>query len=77
MLVLEDHHSLGTKVRSAETISERQSILLFQYKEMTGLSQEHRVSFECPPSNTTHFMQPLDVAVFGPLKKQWRAILNK
>lgn len=24
------------------------------------------------PPNTTHFMQPLDVAVFGPLKKGWR-----
>ena len=23
------------------------------------------------PPNTTHFMQPLDVAVFGPLKKGW------
>ena len=42
-------------------------------EEVTGLS----LSFECFPPNTTHFMQPLNVAVFGPLKKQWRAILNK
>lgn len=24
------------------------------------------------PPNTTHFLQPLDVAVFGPLKKIWK-----
>jgi hypothetical protein len=29
------------------------------------------------PSNSTHLTQPLDVAVFGPMKKQWRVELNR
>jgi len=28
------------------------------------------------PENSTHIMQPLDVSVFGPMKKRWRTILN-
>jgi hypothetical protein len=28
-------------------------------------------------SNSTHLTQPLDVAVFGPMKKQWRVVLNQ
>ena len=27
------------------------------------------------PSNTTHILQPLDVGVYGPLKKAWKRIL--
>ena len=52
---------------------------LFSYfsEEVIGLCREHRVSFKCFPANTTHFMQPLDVAVFGPMKKQWRSILDR
>ncbi|KAJ8939281.1 hypothetical protein NQ318_014929 [Aromia moschata] len=29
------------------------------------------------PANATHLMQPLDVAVFAPMKKKWREILDK
>ena len=29
------------------------------------------------PANSTHVMQPLDVAVFAPMKKKWREILDK
>lgn len=29
------------------------------------------------PANSTHLMQPLDVAVFAPMKKKWREILDK
>lgn len=29
------------------------------------------------PPNSTHLMQPLDVAVFAPMKKLWREILDK
>ena len=28
------------------------------------------------PENSTHIMQPLDVSVFGLMKKRWRMILN-
>ena len=31
--------------------------------------------FVCPP-NATDFLQPLDVAFFGPLKREWRKILS-
>ena len=30
----------------------------------------------CLPPNTTHILQPLDVGVFGPMKRSWRAILK-
>ena len=45
--------------------------------EVMGLCREHQISFKCFPANTTHFLQPLDVAVFGPMKKQWRSILDR
>ena len=32
--------------------------------------------FVCLPPNATNMMQPLDVAVYGPMKKAWRAILT-
>ena len=30
----------------------------------------------CLPPNTTHILQPLDVSVFGPMKRSWRTILK-
>ena len=41
------------------------------------LCRENNISFKCLPPNTTHFLQPLDVAVFSPLKRQWRVILDQ
>jgi len=29
------------------------------------------------PENSTHLMQPLDVAVFGPMKRRWRHLLDQ
>jgi hypothetical protein len=29
------------------------------------------------PPNSTHLTQPLDVAVFAPMKRKWREVLNK
>lgn len=40
------------------------------------LCKEHNVRFIFLPANSTHLTQPLDVAVFGPMKKQWRKELN-
>ena len=37
---------------------------------------EHDVYFTCLPPNSTHILQPLDVAVFKPLKSIWREILD-
>lgn len=33
---------------------------------------EHNISFICLPANSTHILQPLDVAYFRPLKLKWR-----
>ena len=30
----------------------------------------------CLPPNSTHLTQPLDVAIFGPVKRIWRAVLQ-
>lgn len=45
-------------------------------EKVMQLCRQHHVSFKCFPANTTHFMQPLDVAVFGPMKKKWKSILE-
>ena len=37
----------------------------------------HRIHLFCFPSHTTAVLQPLDVGVYGPLKKQWKKILKK
>jgi hypothetical protein len=42
-----------------------------------GLCREHNIRFIFLPANSTHLTQPLDVAVFAPMKKQWRVELNK
>ena len=34
------------------------------------------IEFVCLPPNSTHVLQPLDVAVYGPLKTHWRTILR-
>ncbi|XP_062556481.1 uncharacterized protein LOC134221293 [Armigeres subalbatus] len=38
--------------------------------------QEENIKFICLPPNTTHLTQPLDVAFFGPMKREWRKILS-
>ena len=38
---------------------------------------KHNIIFITMPANATHLCQPLDVAVFGPLKRSWREILNR
>lgn len=37
---------------------------------------ELNISFICLPPNTTHLTQPLDVGVYGPLKREWRRHLE-
>ena len=39
--------------------------------------KENNISFICLPPNSTHLTQPLDVAFFGPLKRQWRRIIDE
>lgn len=37
--------------------------------------QRHDIGFICLPANSTHILQPLDVAYFRPLKMKWRQVL--
>ena len=39
--------------------------------------REHNIRFIFLPANSTHLTQPLDVAVFAPMKGHWRSQLNK
>ena len=45
-------------------------------KRALQLAQENGIDFCCLPPNSTHLMQPLDVAFFAPLKRAWRNILD-
>ena len=38
---------------------------------------KHNIIFITMPANSTHLCQPLDVAVFGPVKRSWRKILDR
>jgi hypothetical protein len=41
------------------------------------LCKKHNVRFTFLPENSTHLLQPLDVAMFGPMKRQWREVLTR
>jgi hypothetical protein len=40
------------------------------------LAIEKNIDIICLPPHSTHALQPLDVAVFAPAKRQWTKILN-
>ena len=41
------------------------------------MCEENDIHFVFLPANSTHLMQPLDVAFFRPLKQAWRGVLEK
>ena len=45
--------------------------------DLIQLAKEKGVTLFCLPSHTTHVLQPLDVAVYGPVKKSWKKILKE
>ena len=45
-------------------------------KKVLQYCDENEIRFLCLPPNSTHFCQPLDVAVFRPAKAEWRDILD-
>lgn len=45
--------------------------------DVLKLCQENNIRFCFLPENSTHLMQPLDVGVFGPMKRFWREILRE
>ena len=45
-------------------------------EDVLNACRAHDIKFICLPPNSTHLTQPLDVAYYGPLKRQWREILT-
>jgi len=45
--------------------------------ELIRVARENNVKLFCLPPNCTHIVQPLDVGVFGPMKKVWARILKQ
>lgn len=46
-------------------------------EEMLRLADEDKVYFVALPANATFFLQPLDVAFFGPFKRFWRIVVKE
>lgn len=44
--------------------------------DVLDMCKSNDIWFVCLPPNSTHVTQPLDVALFGPMKKAWRQILS-
>ena len=45
--------------------------------ELIRVARENNVKLFCLPPNCTHVLQPLDVGVFGPVKKMWAQLLKQ
>ena len=37
--------------------------------------KDNQIEFVCLPANSTHILQPLDVGLYGPMKKVWSNLL--
>lgn len=47
----------------------------FSFETQT-FCEEKKIILSALYPNSTHLMQPMDVAIFGPLKKKWRAAVH-
>lgn len=61
----------GKKVLIGDNLSSHISLTVI------GLCKENNIEFVCLPPNATDKMQPLDVGLFAPLKRIWRANLSE
>ena len=61
----------GTKVLIGDNLSSHFT------PEVVISAQQNYLYFTSLPTNSTNLMQPLDVAVYGPLKRAWREVLFK
>lgn len=59
----------GKKILIGDNLSSHISI------KTLNLCKENNISFICLPPNSTHLLQPLDVAYFSSLKTNWRQVL--
>lgn len=64
-------HIPGRKVIIGDNLAAHLSLNVLK------LCQENNISFIFLPPNSTHFLQPLDVSFFAPLKSHWRQVLNE
>lgn len=61
----------GKKVLIGDNLASHMSIHVLE------CCAKYDIEFVLLPPNATHILQPLDVAVFAPFKKSWRAILTE
>ena len=45
--------------------------------ELIRKARDNNIVILCLPPNTTHLLQPFDIAVFAPIKKEWKKILKQ
>lgn len=60
----------GEKILIGDNVSSHVSVKVLK------LCQDNNIKLLFLPPNSTHLLQPLDVAFFAPLKKEWRKILE-
>ena len=66
-----DRKLQGRKILLADNLSSHVSL------EVLRLCQKFDIHLIFLPANSTHLLQPLDVAFFAPMKRAWREILNE
>jgi len=44
--------------------------------DLSKFCREKQIELCCFPSHATHILQPLDVAIFSPLKKKWKTLIK-
>ncbi|XP_018570038.1 jerky protein homolog-like [Anoplophora glabripennis] len=69
-------HIKETRKEGATTIVAGDNLASHFSPAVNQSYKEHGIYITPFPANATHLMQPLDVAVFGPMKKCWRKILD-